>query len=997
MARQEQANDVFALTSFLYGGNADYIEELYAKYEDDPNSVDPQWRDFFAKLGDNADDVKKNAAGASWTRKNWPIAANGELISALDGNWAEVEKHVTDKLKSKAAKGAAGAALTSEEITQAARDSVRAIMMIRAYRMRGHLHANLDPLGLAEKPNDYNELEPENYGFTPADYDRKIFIDNVLGLEYATVPEMLDILKRTYCGTIGVEFMHISDPAEKAWIQERIEGPDKKVAFTPEGKKAILSKLIEAEGFEQFIDVKYKGTKRFGLDGGESLIPALEQIVKRGGAMGVKEIILGMPHRGRLNVLSQVMGKPHRAIFHEFKGGSYAPDDVEGSGDVKYHLGASSDREFDGNKVHLSLTANPSHLEIVNPVVMGKARAKQDLLVGRTRDDMVPLTERAKVLPLLLHGDAAFAGQGVVAECLGLSGLKGHRVAGTVHFIVNNQIGFTTNPAFSRSSPYPSDVAKMIEAPIFHVNGDDPEAVVFAAKVATEFRMTFHKPVVIDMFCYRRFGHNEGDEPSFTQPLMYKAIRAHKTTVQLYSEKLIAEGLITQEEVDQMKARWRENLETEFEAGQSYKPNKADWLDGAWAGLRTADNADEQRRGKTAVPLKTLKEIGKKLVEVPKDFHVHRTIQRFLDNRARMMETGEGIDWATAESLAFGSLVAEGNPIRLSGQDVERGTFSQRHTVLYDQENQNRYIPLNNIQKGQAIYEVINSMLSEEAVLGYEYGYSLSDPRALVLWEAQFGDFANGAQVVFDQFISSGERKWLRMSGLVCLLPHGYEGQGPEHSSARLERYLQLCAEDNMQVANVTTPANYFHILRRQMKRDFRKPLIMMTPKSLLRHKRAVSTLNEMSGESSFHRLLWDDAQYNKDEGIKLQKDAKIRRVVLCTGKVYYDLYEEREKRGIDDIYLLRVEQLYPFPAKALINELSRFRQAEIVWCQEEPKNMGAWSFIDPYLEWVLAHIDAKHQRVRYAGRPAAASPATGLMSKHLAQLAAFLEDALGN
>ncbi|MEE9036882.1 2-oxoglutarate dehydrogenase E1 component [Brucella melitensis] len=1004
MAKQEQApdraNDVFALTSFLYGGNADYIEELYAKYEDDPNSVDPQWRDFFAKLGDNADDVKKNAEGPSWTRKNWPIAANGELISALDGNWAEVEKHVTDKLKGKAAKGeakgAAGTPLTAEEITQAARDSVRAIMMIRAYRMRGHLHANLDPLGLAEKPNDYNELEPENYGFTPADYNRKIFIDNVLGLEYATVPEMLDILKRTYCGAIGVEFMHISDPAEKAWIQERIEGPDKKVAFTPEGKKAILSKLIEAEGFEQFIDVKYKGTKRFGLDGGESLIPALEQIVKRGGQMGLKEVVLGMAHRGRLNVLSQVMGKPHRAIFHEFKGGSYTPDDVEGSGDVKYHLGASSDREFDGNKVHLSLTANPSHLEIVNPVVMGKARAKQDLLVGRTRDDMVPLSERAKVLPLLLHGDAAFAGQGVVAECLGLSGLKGHRVAGTLHFIINNQIGFTTNPAFSRSSPYPSDVAKMIEAPIFHVNGDDPEAVVFAAKVATEFRMTFHKPVVIDMFCYRRFGHNEGDEPSFTQPLMYKAIRAHKTTVQLYGEKLIAEGLVTQDDIDRMKADWRQKLEGEFEAGQSYKPNKADWLDGAWAGLRTADNADEQRRGKTAVPVKTLKEIGKKLVEVPKDFHVHRTIQRFLDNRAKMMETGEGIDWATAESLAFGSLAVEAHPIRLSGQDVERGTFSQRHTVLYDQENQNRYIPLNNLQKGQAIYEAINSMLSEEAVLGYEYGYSLSDPRALVLWEAQFGDFANGAQVVFDQFISSGERKWLRMSGLVCLLPHGFEGQGPEHSSARLERYLQLCAEDNMQVANVTTPANYFHILRRQMKRDFRKPLIMMTPKSLLRHKRAISTLAELSGESSFHRLLWDDAQYNKDEGIKLQKDAKIRRVVLCSGKVYYDLYEEREKRGIDDVYLLRVEQLYPFPAKALINELSRFRHAEMVWCQEEPKNMGAWSFIDPYLEWVLAHIDAKHQRVRYAGRPAAASPATGLMSKHLAQLAAFLEDALG-
>lgn len=995
MARQEEANDVFALTSFLYGGNADYIEELYAAYETDPNSVNAEWRDFFANLGDNRQDVLENARGASWEKSNWPVTPKDELTNALDGNWAEVEKHISDKLKGKG--GKAAPALSEVEITQAARDSVRAIMMIRAYRMRGHLHANLDPLGLSEKPNDYNELAPENYGFTPQDFDRKIFIDNVLGLEYATVREMLDILKRTYCSTLGVEFMHISDPAEKAWIQERIEGANKNIAFTPEGKKAIMSKLIEAEGFEQFIDVKYKGTKRFGLDGGESLIPALEQIVKRGGSMGVKEIIFGMAHRGRLNVLSQVMGKPHRAIFHEFKGGSYAPDDVEGSGDVKYHLGASSDREFDGNSVHLSLTANPSHLEIVNPVVMGKARAKQDLLVGRTRDDMVPLSERAKVMPLLLHGDAAFAGQGVVAECMGLSGLRGHRVAGTVHFIINNQIGFTTDPSFSRSSPYPSDVAKMIEAPIFHVNGDDPEAVVFAAKVATEFRQTFHKPVVVDMFCYRRFGHNEGDEPAFTQPLMYKEIRKHKTTVQLYSEKLIGEGLLTQAEIDQMKAEWRDKLETEFEAGQNYKPNKADWLDGAWAGLRTADNADEQRRGKTGMPMKSLKEIGKKLAETPEGFNVHRTVQRFLDNRSKMIDSGEGIDWATAESLAFGSLVTEGNPIRLSGQDVERGTFSQRHTVLYDQENQQRYIPLNNLQKGQAIYEAINSMLSEEAVLGYEYGYSLSEPRALTVWEAQFGDFANGAQVVFDQFISSGERKWLRMSGLVCLLPHGYEGQGPEHSSARLERFLQLCAEDNMQVANVTTPANYFHILRRQMKRDFRKPLIMMTPKSLLRHKRAISSLSELSGDSTFHRLLWDDAQYLKDQPIKLQKDAKIRRVVLCSGKVYYDLYEEREKRGIDDVYLLRVEQLYPFPAKALINELSRFRGAEIVWCQEEPKNMGAWSFIEPYLEWVLAHIDAKYPRARYTGRPAAASPATGLMSKHLEQLAAFLEDALGS
>jgi len=999
MARNDQANDQFEITSFLYGGNADYIEQLYADWQKDSSSVNKEWRSFFAGLNDDAADVARNAEGASWQAKGWPQQANGELVSALDGNWGQVESYVDRKLKEKAlANGAA--APSGEAIERATRDSVRAIMMIRAYRMRGHLHANLDPLGIAKPLEDYNELSPENYGFTEADYDRPIFIDKVLGLgDYATIRQMLDILKRTYCSTLGVEFMHISDPTEKAWIQERIEGPDKAIEFTANGKKAILHKLIEAEGFEQFIDVKYKGTKRFGLDGGESLIPALEQIIKRGGALGLKEIVLGMAHRGRLNVLTNVMAKPHRAVFHEFKGGSYAPDDVEGSGDVKYHLGASSDREFDNNKVHLSLTANPSHLEIVDPVVMGKARAKQDQLFGRTREEVVPLEERAKVMPLLLHGDAAFAGQGVIAEILGLSGLRGHRVAGTLHFIINNQIGFTTNPRFSRSSPYPSDVAKMIEAPIFHVNGDDPEAVVYAAKVATEFRMKFHKPVVIDMFCYRRFGHNEGDEPAFTQPMMYKNIRARETTLAMYARKLIGEGVITEAEFDAMKADWRAHLETEFESGQAYKPNKADWLDGAWSGLRTADSQDELRRGKTAVPVKTLKEIGKKLTEVPKDFEVHKTIGRFLEARRKMIDTGEGIDWATAEALAFGGILLDGNPIRLSGQDSERGTFSQRHSVLYDQRDENRYIPLNNLGPQQANYEVINSMLSEEAVLGFEYGYSLAEPKALTLWEAQFGDFANGAQVVFDQFISSGERKWLRMSGLVCLLPHGYEGQGPEHSSARLERFLQLCAEDNMQVVYPTTPANYFHSLRRQLKRDFRKPLIVMTPKSLLRHKRAVSTLAEMSGESSFHRLLWDDAQSAGagSDLVRLVKDSKIRRVVLCSGKVYYDLLEEREKRGINDIYLLRIEQLYPFPAKALINELSRFRNAEMVWCQEEPKNMGAWSFIDPYLEWVLAHIDAKHQRVRYTGRPSAASPATGLMSKHLAQLEAFLEDALGS
>jgi 2-oxoglutarate dehydrogenase E1 component len=715
--------------------------------------------------------------------------------------------------------------------------------------------------------------------------------------------------------------------------------------------------------------------------------------------MGLKDIVLGMAHRGRLNVLTQVMGKPHRAVFHEFKGGSYAPDDVEGSGDVKYHLGASSDRSFDGNEVHLSLTANPSHLEIVNPVVLGKVRAKQDQLSsvdGRWLMD-ARQTDRSKVLPLLIHGDAAFAGQGVVAECFGLSALRGHRTGGSLHVIINNQIGFTTNPRFSRSSPYPSDMAKVIEAPIFHVNADDPEAVVFAAKIATEFRQLFGRPVVIDMICYRRFGHNEGDEPSFTQPVMYRKIRNHPTTLQIYAERLMAEGVVTAEEVEAMKTAWRAKLEAEFEAGQTYKPNKADWLDGKWSGMKAADDQEDPRRGATGVPTERLKDLGKKLTEVPEGFNVHKTIGRFLSNRATMIDTGEGIDWATAEALAFGTLVTEGHPVRLSGQDCERGTFSQRHTVLYDQEDENRYIPLNNLAPDQARYEVINSMLSEEAVLGFEYGYSMAEPNALTMWEAQFGDFANGAQVLFDQFISSGERKWLRMSGLVCLLPHGYEGQGPEHSSARLERYLQLCAEDNMQVANCTTPANYFHILRRQLKRDIRKPLILMTPKSLLRHKRATSKLVELGADSTFHRLLWDDAEYLADSTIKLVPDDKIRRVVMCSGKVYYDLYEEREKRGITDVYLLRVEQLYPFPKKALVQELSRFRNADMVWCQEEPQNMGAWTFVQPYIEWVLDQIGAKSRRPRYAGRAASASTATGLMSKHLAQLQAFLDEAFAN
>ncbi len=981
----------FATTSFLYGGNAAYVEQLQERYRADPSSVDPEWRAFFAELNDDAGAVERTATGPAWKRANWPVAANGELVSALDGDWPAAEKRIADKPPAKVAADkvapVADPAALAKTISEAARDSVRALTMIRTFRTRGHLHAKLDPLDL-EPPTDHEELHPSTYGFTDADLDRPVFLDGVLGLDWASINDIMPILRRTYCDTIGFEFVHMSDPAEKAWMLARIEGVDKAITFTPEGKRAILNKLIETEGFEKFLDVRYTGTKRFGLDGGESMVPALEQIIKRGGALGIEDIEVGMAHRGRLNVLAQVMHKPHRAIFHEFKGGSYTPVGTEGSGDVKYHLGFSSDRTFDERTVHLSLAANPSHLEIVDPVVLGKVRAKQD-----QKDDVV---ERSKVLPLLLHGDAAFAGQGVIAECFGLSGLKGHRTGGSIHFIINNQIGFTTYPRYSRSSPYPSDTAKMIEAPILHVNGDDPEAVVHAAKIAVEFRQQFHKPVVIDMFCYRRFGHNEGDEPSFTQPLMYKKIRAHEGVLDIYAAKLVGEGVITQEAVDEAKAAWRAKLDEEYEAGQHYQPNRADWLDGRWSGLRSSSSSpqDEERRGHTGVERSRLVELGRRITEVPDGFHLHKTIGRLLDNRRKAVDTGANIDWAMGEALAFASLVDEGFRVRLSGQDVERGTFSQRHSVLIDQENEHRYVPFNHVRDGQARFEVINSMLSEEAVLGFEYGYSVAEPNALVLWEAQFGDFANGAQVVFDQFVSSAERKWLRMSGLVCLLPHGYEGQGPEHSSARLERYLQLCAEDNMQVANCTTPANYFHILRRQLKRDIRKPLILMTPKSLLRHKRAVSSLEAMEAGTTFHRLLRDGAEVAGDHKVALVADGKVRRVVLCSGKVYYDLFEERERRGIDDVYLLRVEQLYPMPLKALVNELGRFKGAQVVWCQEEPKNMGAWAFIDPYLEWVLTQVGGQQTRPRYVGRPAAAATATGLMSKHLAQMKAFTDEA---
>ena len=978
---EQSSNDVFHASSFLQGANADYVEQLHARYADNPGSVDESWRTFFQSLGDTAAEARAEAIGPSWARTDWPPQAAGELISALDGQWPSDPKKAGGKIAAKAAEK--GVRMSEAEIKQAVLDSIRALMIIRAYRIRGHLIADLDPLGMRET-TPHPELDPKSYGFTEADMDRPIFIDNVLGLEIASMRQIVDIVTRTYCGTFALQYMHISDPEQAGWLKERIEGYGKEIHFTKNGRKAILNKLVEAEGFEKFLHVKYMGTKRFGLDGGEALIPAMEQIIKRGGALGVEEIVIGMPHRGRLSVLANVMAKPYRAIFNEFQGGSFKPEDVDGSGDVKYHLGASSDREFDGNTVHLSLNANPSHLEAVNPVVLGKVRAKQ-----AQRGDVA----RTRVLPILLHGDAAFAGQGVVAEGFGLSGLVGHKTGGTMHIIVNNQIGFTTAPHHSRSSPYPTDIALMVEAPIFHVNGDDPEAVVHAAKVATEFRQKFHKDVVIDVFCYRRFGHNEGDEPMFTNPVMYNRIKKHKTTLQLYTERLVADGLIPEGEIEDMKAAFQAQLNEEFEAGRTFKPNKADWLDGRWSHMDRQKQGKYQR-GKTAIKEKTLREIGEALVKLPEGFKTHRTIDRLLETKAQMFSTGQGFDWATGEALAFGSLMLEGYPVRLSGQDATRGTFSQRHSAIIDQETEARHYPLNHIREGQAHYEVIDSMLSEYAVLGFEYGYSLSEPNALVAWEAQFGDFANGAQIMFDQFISSGESKWLRMSGLVLLLPHGYEGQGPEHSSARLERFLQMCGGDNWIVANCTTPANYFHILRRQLHRNYRKPLILMTPKSLLRHKLAISDVEDFTTGSSFHRVLWDDAQKGHSD-TTLVADDKIKRVVMCSGKVYYDLLEERDRRGIDDIYLLRIEQFYPFPALSLVKEMERFKRAEVVWCQEEPKNQGAWNFIEPNIEWVLTRIGADYKRPAYVGRPASASPATGLASQHKAQQEALVNDAL--
>ncbi|MAF63502.1 MULTISPECIES: 2-oxoglutarate dehydrogenase E1 component [Pseudomonadota] len=913
--------------------------------------------------------------GPSWQRGNWPLADSDDLTAALD----PMQMQAAVKAAVRDASAKAGKPVDEAAIARAADRSIRAMMLIRTYRVRGHLAADLDPLGLSQQelPAD---LTPEYHGFTGSELDEPVFLGGTMGFESATVRQLIDTLRANYCGKVGLEYMHISDVEERRFFQDRMEGVDKVIEFSENGKKAILSKVIEAETFENFLAKKYVGTKRFGLDGGESMIPALEAVIKYGGQLGLKEIVYGMPHRGRLNVLANVMAKPYRVIFHEFSGGSANPDDVGGSGDVKYHLGTSTDREFDGISVHMSLVPNPSHLEAVDPVVLGKVRAQQVI-----RDD---LADHNQVLPVLLHGDAAFAGQGIVWECLGFSGIRGYNTGGCIHFIVNNQIGFTTSPQFARSSPYPSDVAKGVQAPILHVNGDDPEAVTFACKMAIDFRQRFHRDVVIDMWCYRRFGHNEGDEPSFTQPQMYAQIRKHPKVSKIYGDRLIAEGVVTQDWIDGTAKTFSDNLEIEFEAGKTYKANKADWFAGRWSGLHMpADDETARRNVETGIDKKLMDSLGRTLTTIPEGHEVHKTLRRVIEAKREMFDKGEGFDWATGEALAFGSLVSEGYAVRLSGQDSGRGTFSQRHAVWIDQNNGSRYLPLEQVPHGR--FEVLDSPLSEYGVLGFEYGYAMADPKTLVLWEAQFGDFANGAQIMIDQFIASGEAKWLRANGLVMLLPHGMEGQGPEHSSARLERFLQLCAGDNIQVCNITTPANYFHVLRRQMHRNFRKPLIIMTPKSLLRHKMAVSKASEFQGNSHFMRILSDPNQ---------PEDKDIKRLVLCSGKVAFDLMEARDAAGDKNTAIIRLEQLYPFPGEPLTIRLKRMvNLEEVVWAQEEARNNGSWFFVEPFIEECLADAGVAPKRARYAGRVAAASPATGLAKRHQAEQGALIADALGH
>jgi 2-oxoglutarate dehydrogenase E1 component len=929
----------FEQTGFLFGSNSVFIEELYQKYLEDPSSVDPSWVEFFKDQSDFA-----------------PLKSTSRvIIKDAPKSIKPVDKTI--------------------EASTLSENSLRAKFMIMAYRDHGHHLANLDPLGLeVKKTHAELRLNIEDFGFNADHLNDEVDVSGELSdISICTIGELRDILERTYSGSVAAEFTHVENLEEKQWLFEQLESANTHKIFSDSDKKKMLKDLVEVEGFEQYLHTKFPGAKRFSIEGGDASILCLDKVIELSALAGVSEAVLGLAHRGRLSTLTKVMQKPYRAVLSEFMGTSAFPMDLGISGDVKYHMGFSSDKMINENtKIHLSLTPNPSHLEAVNPVVAGKVRAKQDCK-GR---------DRGSVVGILVHGDAAFCGQGIVAESLVMSGLKPYDVGGIFHLVINNQIGFTANPYDSRPGRYCTEVAKMVGAPIIHVNGDDVEAVVLSTKIACDYRTKFGKDIVLDIVCYRKYGHNEGDEPMYTQGQMYNVIKTKPTPGAIYAEKLASQSIIDNEYFTKLKLEFKESLDKEFSQVESYKPS-AQWLEGHWSGLERKSDNDKI----TGVAKSSLNKLTKSLCTIPKSFKMNKKLAKLFAARIDTVENGEPIDWATAEQLAFATLLQEGTPIRLTGQDAGRGTFSHRHAVLHSQVDRSIYEPLNNISKEQAFFEIADSNLSEYGVLGFEYGYSLVNPKHLVIWEAQFGDFCNGAQIMFDQFISSAETKWLRMSGLVCLLPNGMEGQGPEHSSARLERFLQLCADDNMQVVYPTTPASIFHLLRRQVLRNFRKPLMVMSPKSLLRHKLAVSDLSELDKDTSFIPVI--------DEIDSEIKVSSVKRVVFCSGKVYYDLLEKRRESKKHDIAIVRLEQLYPFPEEMVVKMLKKYTKAkEYVWAQEEPRNMGCWRFIRAYMEEALLKSGIK-EHINYIGRVEASSPAAGYMYVHNKQQETLVHEAL--
>ncbi|MDC0344668.1 2-oxoglutarate dehydrogenase E1 component [Alphaproteobacteria bacterium] len=954
------------------------LADFYRKFQQDRNAVDPQLAAFFDGLGAEAATLFLEEQGPTWgCSREIDHGIQDDLLEALGINETEESVAPVEKTLETGAVASHAVATTTADhagLNASSDLGLKTQKLIHSYRTWGHLQARLDPLGLAP-PVSQEELNPAACGLS--DLRMTVPTHGFGGRSSATVESLLGDLTKTYCEHIGIEYMHLQDGAERLWVQDYMEQKPLENAFESQDKTRIFQKLHEAEMFERFLQKKYPGAKRFGLEGAETSMVFLHQMIMHGATQyDAAEVVLGMAHRGRLNVLCNLLQKKPRIVFKEFTGESLLPEEGYGSGDVKYHLGASADLAYGDKKVHLSLCPNPSHLEAVNTVVLGRLRAKQEQLED---------ADQQKAYGIIIHGDAAFAGQGIVSETLLLSQLKGYSVGGSIHLIVNNQIGFTTNPRDSRSTHYCSELAKSIQAPVIHVNGDDPEAVAYAAQLAIDYRYRFKRDVVIDLFCYRRHGHNEMDEPAFTQPQMYAKIKKHPSAAVQYQEALEAAAVLKDGDAVTFAEKFNKEYQAEFEASKAYKANKGDWLEGQWKGFKPQMPLEQ---AKTGVAEKTLKQLGVALTTTPEGFSLHPTLQRQLKDKATRFEAGQGIDWATAEALAFGSLMLEGHGVRLSGQDVGRGTFSQRHAKWIDQKTSDVYSPLAHLSKKQGPLQVVESPLSEMGVLGFEYGYSTTEPSALVLWEAQFGDFANGAQVIMDQFISCAQAKWLRLSGLVMLLPHGYEGQGPEHSSARFERYLQLCAMDNMIVANCTTPANYFHILRRQLCQKSRKPLIIMTPKSLLRHKQAISSLDDMSTGSVFRPVLPEQSR-------NVVENTKVRRIVLCTGKVYYDLLQKREQLEIKDVVILRAEQLYPFPAEDLTREVSKYRHAQVVWCQEEPMNMGAWTFVERRLERLLTDMSHQFKRPAFVVRTESPSPATGFAAQHALEQESLVEKAL--